>query len=91
MKRYQFMQPHQLETLAYFLQEHPGFAPLLAGEDAQVYGFQIGGSTVSIAEMERMVAARPQFDGQRATLLLASGGAETRALNRGRQEAHRVV
>jgi hypothetical protein len=79
MKRCQFMQPHQLETFANFLEEHPGFVPLLAGEDAQVYGFEIGGSTLSIAEMERLVAARQQLDGQRAALLPAAAGEDTGA------------
>ncbi len=70
MKRSEFMQPHQLEMFVPFVEEHPGFSPLLIGEDAQVCGFQIGGSYVSITEMERMIGARPRFDPQQAALLL---------------------
>lgn len=70
MKRSEFMHLYQLEMFAPFLEEHPGFSPVLIGEDALVCGFQIGGSYVSITEMERMIVARPQFDPQHAALLL---------------------
>jgi len=71
MKSHQFMQRHQLETFARFLEEHPGFSPILVGEDALVCSFEIGGTHVSIAEMERMIAAGPLFDPQQAAFLLA--------------------
>jgi hypothetical protein len=72
MKRSEFMQPHQLARFAHFLDEHPGFSPLLVGEDALVCGFQIGGSYVGIEEMERMIAARPSFNGPKAALMLVA-------------------
>lgn len=78
MKQCEFMQRHQLETFARFLDEHPGFSPLLVGEDALVCGFQIGGSHVSIAEMEKMIAARPRFNPQQAAFLLDPAGARGR-------------
>ena len=78
MKPYEFMQRHQLERFARFLEERPGFSPLLVGEDALVCGFQIGGSHVRILEMEKMIAARPQFDSQQAAFLLAPAGARER-------------
>jgi hypothetical protein len=78
MKQCEFMQPHQLENFARFLEEHPGFSPLLVGENALVCGFQIGGSHVSITEMEKMIAARPQFDTRQAAYLLAPAGASAR-------------
>ena len=58
MKRQGTMQAHQLETFARFLGEHPGFSPLLMGEDALVCGFQVGGSYLRIEEMERLIATR---------------------------------
>ena len=73
MKR-QTMQAHQLETFARFLGEHPGFSPLLMGEDALVCGFQVGGSYLRIEEMERLIATQPQFDAQEAAVLLAPSG-----------------
>jgi hypothetical protein len=72
------MQAHQLETFAQFLNEHPGFSPLLIGEDALVCGFQVGGSYIGIAELERMIAFRPRFDTQQAALWLAPMGVQTR-------------
>jgi hypothetical protein len=71
MKRQGIMQAHQLEQFAGFLEEHPGFSPLLMGQDALVCGFQVGGSYLRIEEMERLIAAQPQFDAQEASLLLA--------------------
>ena len=78
MRQPEFMQMHQLEVFAPFLEEHPGFSPLLIGEDAQVCGFQIGGSYVSVGELERIVGARPQFDPKQVALLLAPAGAPGR-------------
>jgi len=80
MKRQGTMQAHQLEKFARFLEEHPGFSPLLMGEDALVCGFQVGGSFLRIAEMERLIATEPQFDAQEAELLLAPLGARIRGL-----------
>jgi hypothetical protein len=71
MKRQATMQTHQLENFARFLEEHPGFSPLLMGQDALVCGFQVGGSYLQIAEMERLIATQPQFDAEEAALLLA--------------------
>ena len=75
MKRQETMQAHQLEKFARFLEEHPGFSPLLMGEDARVCGFQVGGSFLRIEEMEGLIATQPQFDAQAAALLLAPSGA----------------
>ena len=74
MKRQATMQTHQLATFARFLEEHPGFSPLLLGEDALVCGFQVGGSLLSIDEMERLIAIQPQFDAWEAALLLTPSG-----------------
>ncbi len=71
MKR-QGMQAHQLEKFARFLDEHPGFSPLLIGEGALVCGFQMGGSFLRIDEMERLIATRAHFDTQEAALLLST-------------------
>ncbi len=75
MKRQATMQAHQIEKFARFLEEHPGFSPLLMGEDALVCGFQVGGSYLRIEDMERLIATQPQFDAQEAALLLAPLGA----------------
>ena len=74
MKRQGTMPAHQIEKFARFLEEHPGFSPLLLGEDALVCGFQVGGSFLRIEEMETLIAAQPQFDAQEAALLLAPSG-----------------
>ena len=74
MKRQGTMQAHPLETFARFLEEHPGFSPLLMGEDALVCGFQVGGSFLRIEEMEQLIATQPQFDEQEAAMLLAPAG-----------------
>ena len=50
MKRQGTMQAHQLETFARFLEEHPGFSPLLMGEDALVCGFQVGGKAFAVSK-----------------------------------------
>ena len=70
--RTSFMQAEQLEPFAHFLDEHPGFSPMLTGENALVCGFQVGGCFLRIDEMERLVAIRPPSGartGERALLL----------------------
>jgi hypothetical protein len=74
MKRQGTMQAQQIETFARFLEEHPGFSPLLMGEDALVCGFQVGGSYLRIEEMDRLIASQPQFNANEAALLLAPSG-----------------
>jgi hypothetical protein len=64
------LQAHQFETCARFLEEHPGFSPLLMGPDALVCGFQVGGAYLAITEMEQMMAIQSHFDAQDAGLLL---------------------
>ena len=72
MKRRGTLQAHQLGKFARFLEEHPGFSPLLMGEDALVCGFQAGGSFLHIEEMERLIATQPRFDAQEAAILLSA-------------------
>lgn len=74
MKKQALMQTQQLEPFAQFLEEHPGFSPLLIGRDALVCGFQAGGSFLSIEDMERLMAARPQFGTPEVELLLGRSG-----------------
>jgi len=57
MRRPVTMQAHHWEPFVRFLDEHPGFSPLLLGEEVLVCGFQVGGCIVGIHEMERLVAA----------------------------------
>ncbi|MGC2108820.1 MAG: hypothetical protein WA655_04840 [Candidatus Korobacteraceae bacterium] len=83
MKRQGTMQAQQLEKFARFLDEHPGFAPLLAGEDARVYGFQVGCSYLGIDAMEELMSIQPHFDAREAALLLAPLGGAVRALPSG--------
>lgn len=64
------IQADQLEPFAHLLDEHPGFSPLLIGEDAPVCGFQVGGCFLRIDEMERLIATRPHFSVCQAELLL---------------------
>ena len=72
MKSHEFMQHHQLETFARFLEEHPGFAPTLVDEDALVCSSEIGGSHVSIAEMERMIAGQKAIGPAASRFLVGS-------------------
>jgi len=72
MKRQGLMQAHQLEKFARFLDEHPGFSPLLIGQDALVCGFQMGGSFLGIEQLEWLIATEVHFDAQKAALLLSS-------------------
>jgi CBS-domain-containing membrane protein len=80
MKTHATLQAHQLEKFAQFLEEHPGFVPLLFGQDALVCGFQVGGSYLGITELEKMIATQSHFDAQEAALLLAPMGAQARLL-----------
>jgi len=61
----------ELEQFARFLEEHPGFSPLLEGEEAVVYGFQTGGCFLTLGEMGQLVGAEPRFDAQESAVLLA--------------------
>ena len=72
------LQPQQIEKFTRFLEEHPGFSPLLMGENAVVRGFQIGGSYLRIAEMEQIMGRRSGIDGQEAALLPEALGARVR-------------
>ena len=65
------MRLETLEQLVRFLEEHPGFSPLLEGEDAVVYGFQTGDCFLTLSEMEQLIGAEPRFDAQQTALLLA--------------------
>jgi hypothetical protein len=42
--------------LAHFLAEHPSFSPLLKGEDAAVFGFQVGECFLTLDEMKRLIS-----------------------------------
>jgi hypothetical protein len=59
MKRQRIMRASQIGRFALFLMEHPGFWPELAGEDALVCGFHVGGCFITIDEMEKLIAAQP--------------------------------
>ncbi|MGA7463291.1 MAG: hypothetical protein WBW69_23850 [Candidatus Korobacteraceae bacterium] len=72
MKTSAIMRTDQLERFARFLKEHPGFSPLLQGEDAAIFGFQTGHCVLTLGEMERLVAAEPHFDAEQAALLLST-------------------
>jgi hypothetical protein len=72
MKTSAIMRADQLERFARFLEEHPGFSPLLQGEDAAVFGFQTGHCVLTLDEMERLVGAEPHFDPEQAALLLST-------------------
>ena len=71
MKTAEIMRADQLQRFAQFLDEHPGFAPLLQGEEAVVFGFQTGDCFLMLTEMDRLVAAEPHFDSEQAAVLLA--------------------
>jgi len=72
MKWHGVLQTAQLEMFARFLEEHPGFAPELVGEDALICGFRMGDCFLTIGEMERLFATKPHFDEHEAALLLAA-------------------
>ena len=80
MKTQGTMQAHQLQKFIRFLEDYPGFSPLLFGEDALVCGFQVGESYLGIDEMDRMIASQPHVDAKEAALLLAPWGARSREL-----------
>jgi hypothetical protein len=65
------MQVPQLEKFARFLEEHPGFSPLLEGEDAVVCGFQAGDCFLTLDEMERLIAPQTPRELLLRTLLTA--------------------
>jgi hypothetical protein len=71
MKRQETMQTSQLELVELFLEEHPGFSPELIGPDALVHGFRAGRCFLTIAEMERLVTAKPHFDKSAVAFLMA--------------------
>jgi hypothetical protein len=79
MERLTAIPAPQLERFARFLDEHPGFSPVLVGENALVRGFQVGGSNLTLDEMEAMIAIQPHFDELEAALLLASVHASVNA------------
>jgi len=55
MKTLTAMRISQIGKFARFLDEHPGFSPELIGENADVYGFHVGESLLSVDEMERLI------------------------------------
>jgi hypothetical protein len=55
MKTLTAMRTSQIGKFARFLDEHPGFSPELVGENADVYGFRVGESLLSVDEMERLI------------------------------------
>ena len=57
MKTPKPMQAGQIEKLARFLEEHPGFSPQLIGEDAYVCGFQVGKCFLSVEDTEKLIDA----------------------------------
>lgn len=67
MKTLTVMRPRQVGKFARFLDEHPGFSPELIGENAYVCGFRVGGSLLSVDEMERLIDT--PVDEQAAALL----------------------
>jgi len=74
MKKHQTLQAAQLEKFARFLEEHPCFSPMLIGEDAAVYGFQVGECFLMIHEMEKLIATQAHFNAHEAERLLAPSG-----------------
>jgi hypothetical protein len=55
MKTLTAMRSSQIGKLARFLEEHPGFSPELIGDNAQVYGFRVGKTLLSVDEMEGLI------------------------------------
>jgi hypothetical protein len=74
MNRQESMQARRLEKFARFLDEHPGFSPLLLGEDAVVCGFRVGETGFTIVEMDMLISTQPHFDAKEAAQLLAPRG-----------------
>jgi hypothetical protein len=54
MKSQREMTAHELEELARFLDEHPGFSPLFTGEDATLRGFQVGEAVLSVGDLKQL-------------------------------------
>lgn len=73
MKRQGAVQASQMEEVARFLDEHPGFSPALRGEEAVVWGFRVGGCFLTLAEMVRLIATQPHFGARRG---VAAGSSE---------------
>ena len=48
---------YDLGELARFLDEHPGFSPLLTGADAILCGFRVGDCVLSIGEVQALCGA----------------------------------
>lgn len=71
MKTVEIMRADQLQRFAQFLEDHPGFSPLLQGDDAVIFGFQTGDCFLTLSEMDRLVGAEPHFDSEQAAVLLA--------------------
>ena len=69
MKTLRAMQAGQMGKFARFLEEHPGFAPELMGENAHVYGFRVGECVLSVDEMESLIDTQVHFDSRQAALL----------------------
>lgn len=67
MKTLMAMRTSQIGKFARFLDEHPGFAPELIGENAYVHGFRVGKTLLSMDEMETMIDT--PVDAQAAALL----------------------
>ena len=63
MKWHTGIHANLLSKLARFLAEHAGCWPELVGEDAVICGFHVGSCTLTIDEMERLIAARPTIEG----------------------------
>jgi len=55
MKTLTAMRTSQIGKFARFLEEHPGFAPELIGDNAYVYGFRVGKTLLSVDEMEGLI------------------------------------
>lgn len=54
MKTYSTTPAYELGELAQFLDEHPGFSPLLTGDDGILCGFRIGECVLLIAEVQAL-------------------------------------
>lgn len=72
MKTPSAIPPGQLQKIARFLEEHPGFWPELTGEDALLCGFHVGGCFLTIGDMDRLISSRPCFDTRETALLLTA-------------------
>jgi hypothetical protein len=50
---------YPLDEAVQFMDDHPGFSPVLSGDDAIICGFQVGECFLSIDEMHWLFATRP--------------------------------